>query len=193
MSYRGLERYDARPARVLAQEDCPCDVQVLVVVPHAKGLADGPSSPSAATGLPAPSPLHSPSPREEVLVQLIHTFICSQVPLLAADDGDVHHIRRIVVDEYRLGGGIIRRRHEAARRPPQEETHAHTARGTRKIWSRQHGTDDSEVCPPVQVRPTVLQSVELAAGGQLNEAGPQELQLGLIVPDLDSVHVAAVA
>jgi len=39
----------------------------------------------------------------------------------------------------------------------------------------------------------VLKPVERAAGSQLDEVGPQELQLGLIVPDLDSVHVAAVA
>ena len=51
--------------------------------------------------------LHSPSPREEALVQLIHTFICSHVRLLAADDGDIHYIWRIVVDEYRLRSRVI--------------------------------------------------------------------------------------
>ena len=44
-----------------------------------------------------------------------------------------------------------------------------------------------------RVRPAVLQAVERTAGGQLDEAGPQELQLGLIVLDLDSVRVALVA
>src|SRR5262245_96960 len=179
MSNKSLERYDARPARVLAQEDRPCDIQVLVVVPHTKGPADGPSSPSTATGLPAPSPLRSPSPREEALVQLVHPFIRSQICLLATDDGDVHHIRRIVFNDDRLGVGIIICRHQAARRLPQEKPHAHAARRTRKTRSRQYSTDDSEIPPSGHLigRLTVLRSVERAAGGQLDEARPHKLQL----------------
>jgi len=117
-------------------------------------------------------PLHSLCRGEEALVQLVHPCIRSHVCVLAAGDGDIHHIRRIVVDGYRLGGEIIRRQHAAARRLPQEEAHTHAARGTRKTWSRQHGTDDSEVCPSGHLidRQTVLQSVERAAGGQLDEA-----------------------
>src|SRR5262245_55315487 len=154
-------------------------------------LAEQPQGPR----LLAPSLLHSPSPREEALVQFVHTFVRSQVSLLATDDGDVHHIWRIVVDGDRQGGEIIRRRHEAARRLPQEEAHAHAARGTRQTWSRQHGPAYSEVCPPEHLieRQTVLQSVERAAGVQLDEARPQELQLGRIVPDLDPGRVALVA
>src|SRR5262249_38035152 len=115
-----------------------CKHGPILVVPTPKAHADGPSSPSAATGLLTPPPLRSPSPREEALVQLVHPCIRSQVPFLATDDGEVHHIRRIVFDDNRLGVGIIIRGHQATRRPPQEETHAHAARGTRKIWSRQH-------------------------------------------------------
>src|SRR5437867_2132122 len=70
-----------------------CKHGPVLVVPTPKAHADGPSSPSAATGLPAP--LHSLSRREEALIQLVHPCIRSHVHLLAADDGDIHHIRRV--------------------------------------------------------------------------------------------------
>jgi hypothetical protein len=94
-----------------------------------------------------------------------------------------------------LGGGIIIRRHQAARRPPLEELYAHAARGTRKTRSRQHGTDDSEVPPSGHLIGclTILKSLELTAGSQLDKASPQKLQLGLIVLDFDAVRVATVA
>src|SRR5215510_2933858 len=116
-------------------------------------------------------PLRSPSPREEALVQLVHPFVRSQVPLLATDDGDIYHIRRIVFYDDRLGGGLIIRGHQAACRPSQEKSHAHAARGTHKIRSRQHRADDSEVRPSGHLigRSTVLQAIERAAGGQLDE------------------------
>jgi len=72
-----------------------------------------------------------------------------------------------------------------------EEAHSHAAHGSRQTRGRQHGPDDSEVRPPV--RQIVLKPIERAAGGQLDETGLQELQRGLIVPDLDPVRVAAVA
>src|SRR5262245_28348685 len=80
----------------------------------------------------SPPSLHSLSRREEALVQLVHPCIRPHIRLLAADDGDVHHIWRIVFNDDRPGVGIIIRWHQAARRPPQEEPHAHAARGTRK-------------------------------------------------------------
>src|SRR5438132_13290094 len=64
----------------------------------------------------SPPSLHSLSRREEALVQLVHPCIRPHIRLLTADDGDIHHIWRIVLDDDRLGGGILRRRHEAARR-----------------------------------------------------------------------------
>src|SRR4029453_1617310 len=68
-------------------------------------------------------------------------------------------------------------------------------RGTRKTRGRQHSTDDSEVPPSGHLigRLTVLKAVELSAGGQLDEASPQKLQLGLIVPNLDVVRITTVA
>ena len=72
-----------------------------------------------------------------------------------------------------------------------EEAHSHAAHGPRQTRGRQHGPDDSEVRPPV--RQMVLKPIERATDDQLDETDLQELQRGLIVPDLDPVRVAAVA